>query len=37
MKKGGYDPGKKEEPIRGELMARLLPGEQLGLNTIGAF
>ena len=31
----GYETEKEEEPAQGELMVRLLPGEQLGLNAIG--
>ena len=35
MRKKGYETEKEEEPAQGELMVRLLPGEQLGLNAIG--
>lgn len=34
MRKSGYETEKEGEPVRGELMVRLLPGEQLGLNAI---
>ena len=35
MRKRGYETEKEEEPTQGDLMVRLLPGEQLGLNAIG--